>query len=155
MEKLKVKIKKLHPDAKMPFYAKPGDAGMDLTAVSKKYDDYGNVHYGFGLAFEIPEGYVGLIFPRSSCAKFDLSLSNCVGVIDSGYRSEVSAKFKPALMYNTFHDKDLPAYKKEYEVGDRVAQIIIMPYPQVEFEEAEELSETERGTGGYGHTGLK
>lgn len=80
---MKVKIKKLHPDAVLPAYSTSGSAGMDLTAVSKTYDEHGNVHYGFGLAFEIPEGYVGLIFPRSSCAKFDLSLSNCVGVIDS------------------------------------------------------------------------
>lgn len=154
MEKLKVKIKKLHPDAVIPFYAKPGDAGMDLTAVNKKYDDYGNLHFGFGLAFEIPKGYVGLIFPRSSCAKVDLTLSNCVGVVDSGFRSEVTAKFKPSLRYNMFHEGNTPTRETKYEVGERVAQIIIMPYPQIEFEEAEELSETERGAGSYGSSGI-
>lgn len=168
---MKVKIKKLHPDAVIPTYAKPGDAGMDLTAVSKKYDEYGNVHYGFGLAFEIPEGYVGLIFPRSSCAKYDLSLSNAVGVIDSGFRAEVTAKFKPTLVCSDFgagesYDSDTYQYitipnddnnfcitAKHYEVGDRVAQMIIMPYPKIEWEEVDELSETVRNSDGYGSTG--
>lgn len=80
---MKVKIKKLHENAVMPFNVDPGSAGMDLTATSKWFDEYGNVCYGFGLAFEIPEGYMGLIFPRSSSCKTDLSLSNAVGVIDS------------------------------------------------------------------------
>lgn len=152
---MKVKIKKLHPNAVLPTYSTNGSAGMDLTAVSKEYDEYGNVHYGFGLAFEIPEGYVGLIFPRSSCAKTDLSLSNAVGCVDSDYRGEVTAKFKPTLKYNTFHEGEIPIKEHKYEVGDRVAQMIIMPYPKIEWEEVDELSETERGTGGYGSTGLK
>ena len=65
-ETINIRIKKMHPEAKIPRYAKPGDAGLDLTATSKWHDDDGNVCYGFGLAFEIPEGYVGLVFPRSS-----------------------------------------------------------------------------------------
>lgn len=152
---MKVKIKKLHPDAVLPAYSTSGSAGMDLTAVSKSYDDYGNVHYGFGLAFEIPEGYVGLIFPRSSCAKFDLSLSNAVGMVDSDYRGEVTAKFKPTLKYNMFHEGNIPTRESKYEANDRVAQMIIIPYPKIVWEEVDELSETERGTGGYGSTGLK
>lgn len=152
---MKVKIKKLHPDAVIPTYGTNGSAGMDLTVVSKKYDEYGNVHYGFGLAFEIPEGYVGLIFPRSSCAKFDLSLSNAVGVVDSDYRGEVTAKFKPTLKHNTFNEGVVPAKQFKYEIGDKAAQMIIMPYPKIEWEEVDELSETERGSGGYGSTGLK
>lgn len=140
---MKVKIKKLHPDAVIPKYAKPGDAGMDLTAVSVEDEYYnGNVVYNTGLAFEIPEGYVGLLFPRSSNSKKGLLLSNSVGVIDSGYRGEVSFKFKV-----------LNSSMGVYKVGERIGQILIVPYPQIEFEEVEELSETERGTGSYGSTG--
>ena len=170
---MKVKIKKLHPDAVIPAYAKTGDAGMDLTAVSMSIDDYGCISYGTGLAFEIPEGYVGLVFPRSSNCKKGVILTNCVGVIDSGYRGEVSFKFRPLddkvseiLDYETkrrYHSEidaneeryglSYPGNNSTFKVGDRIGQIIIMPYPQIEFEEVEKLSETERGTGGYGHTG--
>jgi dUTP pyrophosphatase len=154
---MKVKIQKLNKKAKMPIYAKPGDAGMDLVAISKKVDSDGNVVYGTGIAMEIPEGYVGLIFPRSSNAKKDLLLSNCVGVIDSGYRGEITAKFKPSMsVHNPFKawwQIFVRNLSKEYEVGDKIAQIIIMPYPQIEFELCDKLSETERGDGGYGSTG--
>jgi dUTP pyrophosphatase len=139
---MKIKIKKLHKDAVIPQYAKPGDAGMDITAISKCYDEWDNVVYGTGLAFEIPEGYVGLLFPRSSNSKQDLILSNSIGVLDSGYRGEVLFKFK---MINDMF--------RAYEIGDRIGQIIILPYPKIEFEEVEELSDTERGEGGWGHTG--
>lgn len=163
-----VKIKKLHPDAVIPKYAKSGDAGMDLTAVSKEIDEYGNVVYHTGLAFEIPEGYVGLIFPRSSICKKDIYLTNAVGVIDSGYRGEVTAKFKSSIRsinplrllwsiitcaaktkFGTIYNM----WDKQYAIGDRIAQIIILPYPQIEFEETGELSTTDRGTNGYGSTG--
>lgn len=144
---MKVKIKKVNPLAVIPKYAKHGDAGLDLTAVSKEVDHGGSYIGGFdiityrtGLSFEIPEGYVGLLFPRSSIYKSDLILSNCVGVIDSGYRGEVMLKFRKTS-------------GRVYEVGDRVGQLIIMPYPQIEFEEVEELSDTERGDGGYGSSG--
>lgn len=142
---MKVKIKKLHPDAVIPAYAKAGDAGMDLTAVSMKVDEYSNICYGTGLAFEIPEGYVGLVFPRSSNCKKGVILTNCVGVIDSGYRGEVSFKFKEIALGNFS--------KVAYKVGDRIGQIIIIPYPQIEFEEVQELSQTERGDKGYGSSG--
>lgn len=154
---MKVKIKKLHPDAVIPSYAKPGDAGMDLVAVSRNIDEQGNLVYGTGLAFEIPDGYVGLVFPRSSICKVNLQLTNSVGVIDSGYRGEVTAKFKGS--FSAFR-KDLngeSAYTlnkgEVYDVGERVAQMIIIPYPHIELEEVEELSETERGCGSYGSTG--
>ena len=142
---MKVKIKKLHPDAVIPAYAKTGDAGMDLTAVTFDVDEFGNLCYGTGLAFEIPEGYVGLVFPRSSNHKKGVILTNCVGVIDSGYRGEVSFKFKEIALGNFS--------KVAYKVGDRIGQIIIMPYPQIEFEEVEQLSQTERGNKGFGSTG--
>lgn len=140
---LTVKIKKLVKDAVIPTYSKPGDAGMDLTAISMGIDGKGNIVYHTGLAFEIPEGYVGLVYPRSSNSNKRLVLTNSVGVIDSGYRGEVTMKYKQ------YTDQgDLP-----YVVGDRVGQIIIMPYPNITFEETDELSETERGIGGYGSTG--
>lgn len=162
---MNIKIKRLHLDAVVPSYAKPGDAGMDLTAVSKVYDKDGNVSYGTGLAFEIPEGYVGLLFPRSSNSKKDLLLSNSVGVLDSGYRGEVSFKFKPAAFFGgnletvgvdseTYEETFLsPTDLTEYSVGERIGQIIILPYPQITFQEVEELSTTERGEGGFGSTG--
>lgn len=153
---MKVRIKKLDEKAVIPAYAKDGDAGMDLTATSMRYDDDGNVVYGTGLAFEIPKGYVGLLFPRSSNAKKDLLLSNSVGVLDSGYRGEVLFKFKRTPKefadargaFMTFQ------YSSGYAIGDRIGQIIIMPYPEIEFVESDELSETERGAGGYGSTGV-
>jgi len=139
---LEVKIKKLVENAVIPSYAKPGDAAMDLTAISHKYEN-GNHIYGTGLAIEIPNGFVGLIFPRSSNRKTRAYLTNHVGVIDSGYRGEIMITFK---------NVDLTALEP-YKVGDRVAQLIIMPHPIVELVEVEELSETERGTGGHGSTG--
>jgi dUTP pyrophosphatase len=123
---------------------------MDLTAVSSTIDEHGNLVYGTGLSIEIPEGYVGLLFPRSSIAKTTVALSNSVGVIDSGYRGEIILKFKPTLYAGESNEV---TYIKGYEIGERVGQIMIMPYPQVEFEEAEALTETERGSGGYGSTG--
>ena len=137
---MKVKIKKLHEDAVIPRYAKDGDAGMDLTAVDVESDG-GVITYKTGLAVEIPRWHVGLLFPRSSVYKTGQSLTNCVGVIDSGYRGEIMLKFT------------LSPYQREYEIGNRVGQLIIMPYPKVEFEEVEELTETSRGKGGYGSTG--
>jgi dUTP pyrophosphatase len=117
---------------------------MDLVATSRSVDDKGNIVYGTGLAFEIPKGYVGLIFPRSSLSKYGLMLTNHVGVIDSGYRGEVTAKFKV-----------ISGNPEIYKVGDRIAQMIIMPYPKVEFTDTDVLSDSERGTGGYGSTGSK
>ena len=138
-----VKIKRLHKDSIIPKYSKPGDAGLDLTATSKFYDDFDNVCYGTGLAIEIPEGHVGLLFPRSSISKTDLTLRNSVGIIDSGYRGEITFKFNNILMSSC----------EPYNVKERIGQLIIMPYPIIEFEEVEELSTTERGEGGYGSTG--
>lgn len=141
-----VKIKKLCPEAILPVYAKKGDAGMDLTAISTEIideDNYGYIEYRTGLAIEVPEGYVALMFPRSSCSDTGLILANSVGVIDSGYRGEIKCRFK--AIPNT----------RYYEEGERVAQLVILPYPQIEFEEVENLSKTERGEGGYGSTNKK
>lgn len=156
--KLNVKIKRLHPASVIPKYAKPGDAGLDLTAVSASFDDYGNIVYHTGLAFEIPLGYVGLVFPRSSNCKKTLTLTNSVGVIDSGYRGEVTFRYRPhtqevCVASPIGFDVDFSEDCRVYAVGERVGQIIIMPYPTIEFEEVEDLSKTERGEGGYGSSG--
>jgi dUTP pyrophosphatase len=138
-----VKFKKLDPKAVAPAYSKTGDAAMDLTAISLSKvdkDEFGYLEYGTGLAFEIPEGYVGLIFPRSSISNSGLILTNSVGVIDSGYRGEVKVRFK--------HIPDTSHYKP----GDRIGQLMIIPYPQIELEEGE-LSSSDRGEGGFGSTG--
>ena len=142
---MKVRIKKLNENAVIPSYAKSGDAGMDLVATSIISETQIQITYGIGLAMEIPKGFVGLIFPRSSVRKTRLMLSNCVGVVDSGYRGELQATFNK-VNQNSQAEND-------YKVGDRVAQIMIIPHPPIEFEEADELSDTERGEGGFGSTG--
>ena len=145
---MKIKIKKLDEKAVIPSYAKIGDAGLDLVAVSKNFVKSGGgefIEYGTGLAVEIPEGHVGLIFPRSSVSNVNLMLTNKVGVIDSGYRGEIKFRFK-----HIRKDSSL----KEYEVGDKIGQMIIIPYPSVEFEETLELSESSRGAGGFGSSGI-
>ncbi len=174
MKQLKVNIKRLSDNAVIPTYAHATDAGMDLVATSKTIDEYGNVVYGTGIALEIPDGYVGLVFPRSSNSKKHLLLTNSVGIIDSGYRGEIMFKYRSSAItvcYRKFKDRLAQLllgsrrsqkrrgvhtetwHLSEYEVGDRVGQLIILPYPKVEFEEADELSASDRGTGGYGSTG--
>jgi dUTP pyrophosphatase len=138
-----VKVKKLDPNAVIPSYSKVGDAGMDLTITREIENTSFSVSYGFGIAMEIPKGYVGLVFPRSSVRNQDLILSNCVGVIDSGYRGEIQATFKKTNGLDSL----------KYKVGERGAQIIILPYPQVFMTEVPELSNSERGEGGFGSTG--
>ena len=139
-----VKIKKLNDEAILPKYAHDTDAGMDLTAIQYEYDMTNDCHiYHTGLAFEIPEGHVGLIFPRSSNRKTESYLANSVGVIDSGYRGEVLLCFK-----NRSNHQIAP-----YKVNDRIGQIIILPYPKIEFKEVDKLSDSERNEGGFGSTG--
>lgn len=142
---MKVKIKKVNPSAQIPSYAKAGDAGMDLIATSIISESDTQITYGLGISLEIPEGFVGLVFPRSSIRKTRLQLSNSVGVIDSGYRGELQATFNK-INNNSVSEND-------YKVGDRVCQIMIIPHPDIQFEETDELSETERGEGGFGSTG--
>lgn len=159
---LNVKIKKLVPEAVIPTYAHVGDAGMDVTAVSvNKTADY--IEYDTGLAFEVPEGYVMLIFPRSSNSKKDLVLANAVGVLDSTYRGPLKLRFKRQyraedwLTYQTVDNTNGQRYElvaeRLYSVGDKVGQIMILPYPTVQFEEVDELEDTLRGDGGFGSTG--
>lgn len=145
-----VKIKKLHEGAVIPSYAKPGDAGLDLTAVSYNYKKDIDCHvYGTSIAVEIPEGYVGLVYPRSSNRKTDAYMCNHVGVIDSGYRGEIMVSFK----LRDYKEGQIQQLFKPYEVGDKIAQLIIIPYPKIKFKVVDELSTTERGTSGHGSTG--
>ena len=165
---MNVNIKKLHKNAVIPQYAKPGDAGMDVIATSVNVtDDY--VEYGTGLAFEVPEGYCMLIFPRSSNSKKDLLLANSVGVLDSGYRGELKLRFKRCYRAQEYTDTSefttidrlyvnnsnsfVLSTDNWYNIGDKIGQIMIIPYPQIQFNEVDELSETERGSGGFGSTG--
>jgi len=136
---MKIKIKKLVPEARLPQYAQVGDAGMDVYAVSKTETDK-FVEYGTGLAFEVPVDHVMLIFPRSSISNTHLQMANSVGVLDSGYRGELKLRFRKQG-------------SSDYMVGDRVGQIIVIPFPVVEFEEVKELNSSLRGEGGFGSTG--
>jgi dUTP pyrophosphatase len=142
-DKMQIKFKRTHPDAKTPYHGTKSAAGYDLYAVSVEELPHNVIKYHTGIAVEIPEGYVGLIFPRSSIIKQGLSMSNAVGVIDSDFRNEMSAVF--------YKNSDSEVYKP----GDRVCQLVIMPIPAIEFIEVDELSETDRGAGGFGSTGLR
>ena len=172
---MKVNFKKLNPEAQKPKFGKPGDAGADLVATSIEIDEVNNkIICHTGLAVEIPEGMVGLVFPRSSVRNYDLSMSNSVGVIDSGYRGEIMVTFNVNIDRKIYHtigvvidDKDVTnqqdwvdAFDDEeaftpnfYKEGDRIAQLVIIPVPLIQYTEVDELSETERGQGGHGSTG--
>jgi dUTP pyrophosphatase len=141
---MKIHFKKLDSKAQKPKFGKPGDAGADLVATSVDFsrDNNNQIVYGTGIAVEIPEGMVGLVFPRSSVRNYDLVMSNSVGVIDSGYRGEIMVTFN---LKNPWADI--------YKVGERIAQLVIMPVPLIQYKEVDELSETQRGTDGHGSTG--
>lgn len=144
---MELKFKRLNDKAIMPIRAHKGDAGLDLTCTKivpvRNACNQLLLEYHTGLAVEIPEGYTGLLFPRSSVFKTSLIQSNCVGVIDSGYRGEIKAIFR-----NT--TDVIPAVFQE---GERFCQLVIVPIPNIEVVEASELSESDRGENGYGSTG--
>jgi dUTP pyrophosphatase len=148
---MKVKIKKLHPDAKIPFYAYENDAGLDLTCISRVYNEQKNYWiFGTGLAIEIPKNHLGLIFPRSSIRNTSYRLSNSIGLLDHGYLGEIIITLKKDWFY--YHEGN--NYQiSDYKIGDRIAQLVILPYPKIELEEVEELSKTERNEKGFGSTG--
>lgn len=135
---IEIKFKKLHEDAKEPKKAHDSDAGFDLWANSVGQGN-GAIVYGTGLSVEIPKGLTGFIFPRSSVYKTGMRLANSVGVIDSGYRGEIK------LIY---YDSKTP-----YELGDRVGQLVVIPTPEIKLIEADQLSESDRGQGGFGSSG--
>lgn len=138
---MNIKVKKINENAIIPKYATLGAACFDLTAVDIDHTE-DQIKYDTGLAFEIPEGYVGLLFPRSSVVKTNMRLGNCVGIIDSDYRGSVSLVFDILDVKGQF-----------YQIGDRVGQMMVLPVQQVIFEETQVLNDTSRGTGGYGSTG--
>lgn len=141
-EELIINIKKTNELAIIPKYAHSTDAGMDLVAVSmNETDKY--IEYDTGIAIEIPKGYVGLVFPRSSVSKLDLVQANSVGVIDSSYRNSIKVRFKK------LKDNGVCVYVP----GERIAQLIILPYPMIGFNEVEKLSDSDRGLDGFGSTG--
>ena len=148
MSEFKVKFKKLSPLAKAPVYSSANAAGADLYAATDAPVEIGagkTVMVKTGLSVEIPSGYVGLIFARSGLAcKRGVAPANKVGVIDSDYRGEIIV----ALHNHTGDPQTVDA-------GERIAQIAFVPYMAATFEEADELSDTERGTGGFGSTGTK
>ena len=146
---LDVKIMKLVEEAVIPQYSLEGDAGLDLTATFRSYDEFGNVVYHTGIAIEIPKGYVGLLFPRSSISKKQQFLTNGVGVIDSNYRGEIMLKFKPTVKA---HNKVESLFNEVYEVGEKVGQLLIIPYPLINFILSDKLSDTVRGVNGFGST---
>lgn len=173
---LKVLVRKLDEKAVVPTYAHPTDAGMDMYATSFEYDDNGNRIYHTGIAVAIPKGYVGLLFPRSSICRTNAVARNCVGVIDSGYRGEITFVFntkyvqiyalkwwKRMLVWwrGTFGQKPTTigitnwwgAPELNYNPGDRIGQLIIVPYPKVALELTDKLPKSDRGEGGYGSTG--
>lgn len=143
---MELKFKKLNENAVIPSYAHEGDAGLDLVTVgfTQEFDRSGKMVlvYHTGLAVEIPEGYVGLIFCRSSIAERSLTMTNCVGIIDHGYSGELIVKFK-------INTDALPTIYKE---GEKIAQLIVMPYPKMDPVEVEHIVEGERGVEGFGST---
>lgn len=133
-------------DAALPRYAQPGDAGADLSAVRAVVLDPGQrALVGTGVRIALPDGTVGLVTPRSGlAARTGLSIVNAPGIIDSGYRGEI----KVCLI-----NLD-PATPIHIDVGDRIAQLVIMPFISAHFEPVTALDETVRGAGGYGSTGI-
>lgn len=147
---MQVKFKKLSDKATLPTKAHATDAGLDLTCtgIESEVNECGQfiLIYHTDLAIEIPDGYVGYIFPRSSVSKKSVILANSVAVIDAGYRGELILKFR-----NTSGDS-IPAV---YNVGDKIGQLVIMPIPTIEPVFADDLSETDRGEGGFGSSDEK
>ena len=141
-----IRVKKLDPRAKVPTYGSLCAAGADLYAILDKpvtLVPHETKFIATGVSFEIPVGLVGLVYARSglSC-KQDLAPANKVGVVDADYRGEVMV-----ILHN--HGTQ----NRTIQNGDRIAQIVFMPYVQAEFIETDELNDTARGAGGFGHTG--
>lgn len=192
---MNIKVKILDNNAKLPVYSTPGSACMDVTCTFIEYmKDIDTYIFHTGLAFEIPENYVMLIFPRSSNRKTDCYMPNSVGVLDSDYRGELMILFKERNGYfvenasrvfnellqtvndnivvnledemiDYYHKMDTHNFNSKiitednnikptpYQIGDKIAQIMIIPYPKVKFEVVNKLSASERGEGGFGSTG--
>lgn len=142
---LVVNFKKLHADAKLPVKGSSGAACFDVYATSVTLDQNGVATYRLGFATQIPEGWRGVIVPRSNIAKHPWVLANSMGIIDCDYRGEWMVKFKCISNYL----ETVP-----YSVGDRIAQVYFEKVVDVAFAEVEDLEQTERGDGGFGSTGV-
>lgn len=151
-----VKIKKLNEMAVIPSYAHDGDVGMDITAISLEYDKKNDIYiYHTGLSVETEKGYGMFLFPRSSNRKTNAYLANHVGIVDCViYRGEIMFCFKNRDKLNFFERLFTnPLKKAPYKVGDRIGQMVVLPYPNVTIEEVDSLSDTDRGSNGFGSTG--
>jgi len=145
---MKIKYKILDSLAKEPRYAKLGDAGLDLVATKIVKNNLFSVWYNTDIAIEIPKDHFGMLVPRSSISNDGaLTLANDVGIIDAGYRGGIQVRFNRTL--KGFFTR------KKYNVGDRIIQLIIIPFKSVELEKMIYLTETSRGEGGYGSSGVK
>jgi len=143
---MELKFKKLIPEAQAPFKKYTPDAGWDFFCTSIE-ETPNNIKYHTGIALEIPVGMVGMAFPRSSVINKQLMLKNSVGIIDATYRGEIIF---------VFHDTMHGVYSggaARFQVGDRIGQMVFLNLPDITLIEAPELSETDRGEGGFGHTG--
>lgn len=149
---MQVKLKLLYEDSQMPTKANPTDAGFDCYARRLIYNEL-YVEYSLGFSIEIPEGYVGLIFARSSISKTDMTLANSVGVIDSGYRDEVRARFKMADKYVQVSPNQYVNGAIIYKEGDRVCQLVIIPIPDIQLVRADNLDSAGDRGGGFGSSG--
>lgn len=170
---INIKFKKVSPTAHTPFHGSKAVAGYDLYADGDPVQDkHGNLVYRTGIAVQIPKGYAGYLFPRSSNARTELFLTNSVGLIDSDYTGEILLKFKTSIriatiwslirfaFYKIIHKKPnfscgiINSYDENfYRDGERIGQLVILPTPKVHYEEVDELEQTERGNGGYGSSG--
>lgn len=146
---LNVNLKRLHPSAVIPSYASPGDAGLDLVATETHTIEVGKTTLvGTGIAIELPEGYAAFVVPRSGlAAKSAITVVNAPGLIDSGYRGEIKV-----ILTKLNKQGDLGHHR--IDPGDRIAQLVILPYPTIAFTEVDELGATDRGEGGFGSTGI-
>lgn len=163
MDKVTIKFKRLNEDAWLPKYAHEGDVGMDMKAIGVEYDEEHDVYiYHTGIALESDYGYGVFLFPRSSNCKTDAYLTNGVGIADSAiYRGEIQFRYKNRTPYKKSFkefclgriDMFRVMQRAPYGIGDRIGQMVVLPYPKVESVEVEELSETVRGNKGFGSTG--
>ena len=146
MDAITVLVKRLDESLEMPEYAHPGDAGLDLHAAENAVlRPFERRLVPCGISVAIPDGYAGFVLPRSGlAAKHGISIVNAPGLIDSGYRGEVKV-----ILVNLDAHEDFAISK-----GDRIAQLMILRYPQVKLEEVSELGESARGVGGFGSSGL-
>ncbi|MBR3318721.1 MAG: dUTP diphosphatase [Atopobiaceae bacterium] len=141
-----LKVKRVNHDAPTPRYQHDGDAGLDLSSMETVWVYPGRTEMvRTGIAIELERGYVGLVFPRSGLGSKGLTLSNCVCVIDSGYRGEIRIPL---------HNNNRDGAPMLVSKGDRVCQLVVVKLPSVAIEEVAELADSERGTSGFGSTGV-